>query len=199
MKPVSRMTIRWPISSTTTAGVGIALALVACSRTPPSSPNGLAPLDDGQIAEIVDVIDTQQIQTAQLGVDHGSDAETRAFAEDLLRDQRAERKEWLVRLAGERVSLQPSILIELFESRERAARAWLSNESGPAFDRDFLANEIKEQTRQLDWLDHMFMPGVHDADLRAELQRRRAITASRLASAQRLSLRLVPASPPPQL
>ena len=169
--------------------MGVALVVAGCSRTPPSNPSGATPLDDGQIAEIVDAIDTQQIETAHLGVEHGSDPETRAFAQDLLRDQRAARRELLARVAVDRVGLQPSLLLELFESRERAARAWLSNLTGQTFDRDFVANETKEQTRQLDWLDHMLIPGAHDADLRAELQRRRVVAAARLATAQRLASR----------
>jgi predicted outer membrane protein len=181
----------------TAFAAGVALVVAGCSQTPPSNPSGPAPLDDGQIAEIVDAIDTQQIETARLGVEHGSDPEARAFAQDLLGDQMAARKELLARVAVNGVGLQPSILLELFESRERAARAWLSNLTGQIFDRDFVANEIKEQTRQLDWLDHMLIPATHDADLRAELQRRRVIAAARLATAQRLASRLPPTASDP--
>jgi putative membrane protein len=178
-----------------TLTVGLALVLLRCSPPPPAVPNGLGPLDDGQIAELVDVIDTQQIETAHLGVDRSSDPETRAFAQDLLDDQKAARKELLAGLVREHVSLQPGILLELFESRERIARALLGNESGPVFDRDFLGNEVKEQTRQIDWLDHMLIPGVRNVDLRAELQRRRTTAVARLATAQRLGLRFSHLSP----
>jgi putative membrane protein len=189
MKRMPRVSLRRSPSRTAAFAVGVALVVAGCSRTPPSNPSGAAPLDDGQIAEIVDAIDTQQIETAHLGLEHGSDPEARAFAQDLLGDQRAARKELLARVAVDRVGLQPSILLELFESRERAARAWLSNLTGQTFDQDFVANEIKEQTRQLDWLDHMLIPGARDADLRAELQRQRAVAAGRLATAQRLASR----------
>jgi predicted outer membrane protein len=168
---------------------GVALVVTSCSPTPPSNPRGLA-LDDGQIAEIVEAIDTQQIETAHLGVERGSDPEVRAFSQDLLGDQEAARKELLARVAADKVGLQPSVLLELFESRERAARAWLSNLTGQVFDRGFVANEVKEQTRQLDWLDHMLLPGAHREDLRAELQRQRVVVAARLATAQRLAGRL---------
>jgi putative membrane protein len=177
--------------------MGVAVVVAGCGSAPAPHPSAPAPLDDGQIAEIVDAIDTQQIEMAQLVADHGSDPEVRAFAQDLLGDQRAARKQLLARVAVDRVGLQPSVLLELFESRERAARAWLSNLTGPAFDRNFLANEIKEQTRQLDWLDHMLIPGAHDAELRAELQRRRATAAARLATARRLSDRLPRATSDP--
>ncbi len=175
-------------SWTAAFAVGVAVVVAGCGSVPSPHPSAPAPLDDGQIAEIVDAIDTQQIETAHLGVDHASDPEVRAFAQDLLGDETAARKE---------LGLQPSILLELFESRERAARAWLSNMTGPTFDRDFLANEIKEQTRQLDWLEHMLIPGAHGADLRAEVQRRRAVAATRLATAQRLAGRLPRATTDP--
>jgi predicted outer membrane protein len=183
------VTPRRSSSWTLSCAAGVALVVTSCSPTPPSNPSA-PPLDDGQIAEIVDAIDTQQIETAHLGVQHASDPEVRAFSQDLLGGQEAARRELLARVAADRVGLQPSVLLELFESRERAARAWLSNLTGQVFDRGFVANEVKEQTRQLDWLDHMLRPSAHRADLRAELQRQRVVVAARLATAQRLAGRL---------
>jgi putative membrane protein len=198
MKRVPHVPPRCSSSWTAAFAVGVALVVAGCSRTAPSNPRGPAPLDDGQIAEVIDAIDTQQIETAHLGVEHASDPEVRAFAQELLGDQRAARKELLARVAVDRVGLVPSILVDLFESRERAARAWLSNLTGQTFDQDFVANEIKEQTRQLDWLDHMLIPGAHDADLRAELQRQRPLAAARLATAQRLAGRFPRSASDPQ-
>jgi putative membrane protein len=173
------------------------LAFVGCSRPQPSSPSGLSPLDDGQIAEITDAIDTQQIETARLAVAHASDPETRAFAQEMLGDDTAARRELLARLRREKAQLQPSVLINIFESRARAARAWLSNESGSTFDRDFLADEVEEQTRQLDWFDHILTPAARDGALRAELERQQASAAARLANAGKLSLRHPPTAPAP--
>jgi putative membrane protein len=161
----------------------------------PSSPSGLGPLDDGQIAEITDAIDTQQAETARLGVGRASDPETRAFAQEMLGDDTVARRELLARLRREDSPLQTSFLIGLFESRARAARAWLSNESGMVFDRDFLADEVEEQGRLIDWFDHILVPAAHDGALRAELERQRMSATARLAHARSLGLRH-PQSPP---
>ena len=186
------------------SGILVALALTACSPMSSSipSPQWTAPvatsagatLDDGQIAEIAEAVDVQQTQTARLAASRASDPDVRAFAGDLLADHQREQREERHLLGQGRTELQPSDLTERFESAARDSRAWLSNESGSTFDRDFLASEIKEQTRQLDWFDHVLLPGVHDSGLRAELLHRRSIGALLLDSAKRLFIRF-PAPP----
>ena len=177
-----------------------ALALVSCTGTPPSvryeawnaprsTGSPIAPIDDGQIAEIAEDIDAQQVPTARLGEARGSDPEVRDFAEELLADHEKDRKAMLARVGRDKISLQMSILGERFESQERDARAWLSNETGVTFDRDFLGSEVKEQKRQIDLLDHVLIPGAADGALVAELRRRRAAAALRLDEAERLALR----------
>jgi len=177
------------------------LALTACARTPasvryqeqraPASPLAYAPLDDGQIAGIGASMDVQEIQTAGLVASRASKADVRAFAEEVLADhQRAQQAE-LALLRARGIELQPSFLSERFESSARDFRDWLSNENGPAFDRDLLTSEIKEEMRQINWLDHVLVPAVHDADLRAALLRRR-VTATRLLDEARALVLRVP-------
>lgn len=139
-------------------------------------------------------MEIQETQTARLAASRASDPEVRTFAEELLaahpQEQQAERH----LLDQGRTNLQPSALTERFESGARDARAWMSNESGSSFDRDFLAIEMKEQTRQLDWFDHMLIPGAHDAGLRAELVHRRSVAGRLLEEAKHLFPRF-PAPP----
>jgi putative membrane protein len=188
--------IRWFV---VTGPIPLGLALVACART--STPAGApgpgapgAPLDDGQITEIVDTMDVQQIRTARLAVGRASDPQVRSYAQQVLADHRREQQANLDLIAQERLEVQPSILTQLFDTATRDDRAWLSNESGSTFDRDFLAAQVKEQSLQLDSLDHMLVPGAHDADLRLALIQRRAIAARLLDEASHL-IRRFPAPP----
>ncbi|MGA7123625.1 MAG: DUF4142 domain-containing protein [Polyangiaceae bacterium] len=149
------------------------------------------PLDDGQIAEIAEAIDFQQARTARLATSSASDPEVRAFAGGLLLDHEEEQQSEGVLVKGRRrIDVQPSALTERFESAARETRRWPSNESGSTFDRDFLASEVKEQTRQLDWLDHILVPVVHDPGFGAELLHRRSIAAPLLDEASRVPPRL---------
>jgi len=165
-------------------------ALPAPSQTSATATRGLAPLTDGQVGEIVDVIDTQQMRAARLAMEHAVDPQVRAFAENLLRDQESASAALLARLAKESASLQPSLLVQLFEARSRDARAWLSNESGTTFDHDFLGYEVKEQAMQLDWLDHVLIPAAGDAAFRTSLKQRSASATARLRDAELLARRL---------
>jgi predicted outer membrane protein len=174
--------------------IPVVLMSVACTPASRPPPTGEAPLADGQIAEIDEAVDYQQTQTARLAAGRASDRDVHAFADELLADHGQEQRAQRHLLARTRTDSEPSILTGRFESAAREARAWLSNESGPSFDRDFLDSEIKEQTRQLDWLDHILVPAAHDAGLREELLHRRAVAEHLLDEAKRLFLRF-PAAP----
>jgi putative membrane protein len=154
----------------------------------------MPPIDDGQIAEIVDVVDAQQVPMARLGVDRSSDRDVRTFAEKLLADRTKAKAVLLSQVRRDKIGLQGSILGEHFEPQARDARAWLSNESGVSFDRDFLITEVKEQKIQLDLFDHVLIPAAHDVGLLAELRRWREVAAGRMAEAERLALRFPAAS-----
>jgi predicted outer membrane protein len=153
----------------------------------------LAPLDDGQIAEIVDVIDTQEIETARLAVDRARDPAVRALAESVLGADTRGRAQLLDHASERGKGLSSSFLLELLETRDREARAWLSNESGPTFDRDFLAYEVRAQTKELDWLDRILIPGAHAGALVGALDRRRTVVAERLRVAKELTSRIAAA------
>jgi len=174
--------------------IPLVVVLVACRPASLASTKGAPPLDDGQIAEIAQAIDFQQTQTGQLATRRASDPDVRALAEELLADSHEEQRAERRHLAQTRTSPEASMLAGRFESAARDDRAWLSNEGGSRFDRDFLGSEIKEQTRQLDWFDHILVPAAHDDGLHSELLRRRAVAARLLEEAKQLVLRF-PAPP----
>jgi predicted outer membrane protein len=151
-----------------------------------------APIDDGQIAEVADAIDAQQVETARVAMDRSSDADVTRFARDLVVDDSNAPAAVLRAAHREKAALQPTIVVERFESQARDLRAWLLSEPRASFDRDFLSSEIKEQTRQLDLLDHVLIPGARDETLQAELKQRRYSVEHRLREAQRLSHRFPP-------
>jgi putative membrane protein len=178
--------------------IPMAFLVFACGGTAPAArdperPAG-APLDDGQIAEVVNAMDVEQTRTAELAASRASDPGVRSFADELLADHKQEHQAELDLLSRTHIELQTSILIDRFESSSRESRNWLSNENGASFDRVFVGGEIKELTRQLGLLDRMLIPGAEDAGLRAELQRRRGLAAALLDEARHLFLRF-PAPP----
>jgi predicted outer membrane protein len=174
--------------------VPIALACCAPTQAPvpraPASASASAPIDDGQIAEAIDAIDLQQGYLLHEALKRGTHPEVRALASELLADHAGDPGDVLARLRRERAGLQPAALVQLYEAQSRETRAWLSTVSDGTFDRDFLAGEIKEQSRAIGWLDHVLLPGVHDAGLRALLVHRRQIATDRLAETKQIATRL---------
>jgi predicted outer membrane protein len=172
----------------------VVLAGCAAKSSATTSPPKLtsAPLDDGQTVAILQVIDTQQILTAQLAVERASTAETRAFAEQVLLAGNADRTRVLGEAHHAHAEPESSLLIDLIEKPARVTRAELSNETGVSFDHFFLVNEIAQKQKEIDWVDHMLLPAVHSNDLKTELAGRRANAINRIREARRLDEALPP-------
>jgi len=175
----------------------VVLAGCASRSSASSSPPRLtsAPLDDGQTVEILEVIDTQQILTAQLAVERASTRETRDFARQVLLGDSAERTHVLGQAHHAHAEPDASLLVDLIEKPSRETRGMLSNESGISFDHFFLTSEVAQKEKEIDWLDHMLIPAARSTDLRTELAGRRAAALIRIREARRLDAEL-PANPP---
>jgi predicted outer membrane protein len=171
-------------------------ALPACGGAPTyhaeSGNHALAsaPIDDGQIAELADVIGVQQRYLSQDATKRSANPDVRRLASELVADHTADQEAVLARLAGERVGLQPTALVQLFESQSRETRAWLNSVSDATFDRDFVVGEVKQESRAMDLFDHVLLPGVRADELRALLVRRRQMDGERLAETKQLAVRL---------
>jgi predicted outer membrane protein len=196
MDLASLSAMRSTSSLRTVAPLLVSVAVARCGGTPPPDArapvltSASAPIDDGQIAEIVDVIDVQQGYLLQEALKRGANPDVRRLASELVADHAADQEAMLAGLRRGRAGLQPSAVVELFEAQSRETRAWLSNVSGATFDRDFVRAEVKQQSRAFDLLDHVLIPGVHDGGLRALLVHRRQIAADRVAETTQLALRL---------
>ena len=76
----------------------------------------------------------------------------------------------LARAGRDRIGLQMSVLGERFESKERNARAWLSNEPRQEASMGLSSPARSEEKRQLNLLHHhVLIPGARDGALLAEL------------------------------
>lgn len=178
----------------------VMLLSVGCSSTaavapprpmpPPATAHVSIKLDDAQIIEVLEALDTQQVLKAQLAVDRAATEETRVFASRVLISHNEERTK-LLRLQHQQVlALSPTHLIEQIEGPARETRAQLRTESGVFFDHAFLASEVTEKQKELEWLDHVLVPAAQCEHLRTELTGRSVAAAARIREAQRLARKL---------
>ena len=172
-----------------------ALGLIACrSASLPPQPwttvtvtrGPASGLEDGQIAELANSMDVQQIEAARLGVLRAADPDARDFARALLDECKRLRGDGLGLLEERGIALEASSVSEQYEVGAREELAALGNQPPSLFDRAFVESQIAAETRQLELLDHLLAPAARDGRLRADLARRRRTLVQRRGEAEHL-------------
>jgi putative membrane protein len=110
-------------------------------------------LSDSNVISVLDSLDEGEIEAARLARDKASAPEVQAFAGRVLNEHR-DLAEANGRLAAQ-LSVQPkppALVNQLNAAHERAMRR-LRSISGPAFDRAYVAHEIKQHVMALNFVE----------------------------------------------
>jgi putative membrane protein len=150
-------------------------------------------LSDSHVISVLNSLGESEIEAARLARDKASTPEVQAFAGRVLNEHR-ELAETNGRLA-EQLSVQPrppALAIQLNEAHERAMGR-LRATSGPAFDRAYLAHEIRQHLKALH-----FVEAAADTEgnplLKQELVRTSPDLLSHISAAKALERHLGPDS-----
>lgn len=166
-------------------------ALVLCPLGAASAQSAASPqLSDANIAAIVVVANTIDIEYAKIAQQRTRNPEVRKFAETMVRDHDAVNKQ-ATELAT-KLKLTP---VENEVSRKLAAdagktRAELRAKSDAEFDRAYIANEVAYHQAVLDAIDQALIPSARNAELKALLQAVRPAVAGHLQHAKQLQAAL---------
>lgn len=174
---------------------------VACSRKENAAPAATAePLpassdtvrlparspDDAHLAAWVLAVQQAAIDDARLALARTQSDAVKGFATQMVSDHLEAIQQW--KNLDARLQLIP---VEDETSRQFAvladsARATFEPNSGLAFDRAFMANEVALHQKALDLMDSTFLPEVHALELKAWLLAHRTMDEKHLAHAKQV-------------
>ena len=148
------------------------------------------PPNDAQIAKIVLVADTVDIDYGKLAVKKTENPEVKAFAETMIRDHSAvnDKATALAKKLG--VKPEHSETSKSLEEGGKAELKKLKALDGAEFDKAYVDNEVGYHEAVISMLDKTLIPSVKNAELKALLESGRPIFVSHLDHAKKIQKEL---------
>ena len=125
----------------------LAVALASAQAQAPAKPN------DAQIAQIVNVADTIDIKAGQLALSKSTNAQVKAFAQDMVRDHTQVNEQALALVKKLNVQPQDSDTSRALTRQADEQVEHLQGLNGAAFDRAYAENELAYH-REVNDADH---------------------------------------------
>jgi putative membrane protein len=151
----------FPLASIVAAGA-IALTLRTSFAAP--VPHAAA-LDDATIVAIFDAANTFDVQTGNLAAKKASNPDVKKFGAMIAHDHTVVRQQG--RDLAKKLGVTPTPPKDMpFKADHDAAMKELNSLSGPAFDKAFLAHEVKYHNDVLDAVKTTLMPAIQNAEVK---------------------------------
>ena len=122
-------------------------------------------LNDPQIATIALTAHQIDIDRGKLSL-HSKNAEVKQFAEQMVNDHTAGKKEVLALASKLGVKPQASDVSKSLEADARKAAARLKKEKGAAFDKDYIDTEVGFHQALIDAVKNTLIPNTQNKDLK---------------------------------
>lgn len=124
-----------------------------------------AALNDPTIVAIFDAANTWDMETGALGARKGSSKAVRDFGSQLVRDHRAVRQQG--RDLATKLGVTPTPPRDFAMAKDHAtAMRELEAAHGKAFDRAFLANEVRFHKAVIDAVNETLLPSLHNEQVK---------------------------------
>ena len=170
---------RFPLAACT-----VALALVAGAAAAQQGPT------DPQIAAIVVTANQVDIDAGKLAKSRTHSKDVRAFAQQMVTDHSAVNKQAVALAKKLKVKPEPNATSASLQKGGDENVAKLKKESGAAFDKAYVAQEVTYHQAVLDALDKTLIPSADNAELKALLVKVRPAFAAHLEHAKHLQSQL---------
>ena len=144
-------------------------------------------LTDGDIVQIVSLVNRGEVDQARLAQTRASSADVREFAQMMITDHQNAQSQ----LEQDNIpdAAGGGETARLLEASAAATVAALRTYTGATFDRAYMQSQVDQHRWTLNALDQSLVPGARDGDLRGQLLAIRASVAAHLARAQQLAAR----------
>jgi putative membrane protein len=128
-----------------------------------------ATLNDPQIATIALTAHQIDIDRGKTAL-HSKNAEVKQFAEQMVNDHTAGKKEVLALASKLGVKPEASDVTKSLEADAKKVAARLKKEKGAAFDKDYIDTEVTYHQAVIDAVKNVLIPGAQNAEVKMALQ-----------------------------
>jgi putative membrane protein len=156
----------------------------------PAAPAAAPAVTDAQIAAIVVAANQVDIDAGELAKEKGSDPRVKEFAQRMITDHGGVNQAASDLVGRLGVTPEPNATSQKLTADGEANRTALQGQSGAAFDRAYIANEVAYHQAVLDAIDQTLIPGAQNAELKALLEQTRPAVAAHLDHARQLQTSL---------
>jgi putative membrane protein len=164
----------------------VAVGLAAVTTVDAAETASTANPSDAEIAMIVVVADTVDVNYGKLAVEKTKNQAVKEFAETMVRDHTAVNEKAVALAKKLGVTPAASETSKSLESNGKAELKKLKALTGSDFDKAYVANEVAYHEAVIDLLDKTLIPSAKNAELKALLKSGRPIFAAHLEHAKML-------------
>ncbi len=166
-------------------------AAAPAAEAPAAQPAAPAPgVTDPQIADIVVAANEVDIAAGELARTRATDAEVKAFAEKMVTDHTGVNKAASELVGRLGVTPERNGTSDQLRQGGEQNRTALQGQSGAAFDRTYIDQEVAYHQAVLDAIDQTLIPGATNAELKSLLQQTRPAVEAHLQHARQIQTRL---------
>ncbi len=169
---------------TSVAMAALSTTANAADKTSASTPT------DSQIAMIVVVADTVDVDYGKLAVKKTSNQAVKEFAETMIRDHTAVNDKAIALAKKLGVTPEASDTSKSLKANGKKELAKLKALTGAEFDKAYVNNEVSYHEAVISLLDKTLIPSARNAELKSLLESGRPIFAAHLEHAKRLQASL---------
>jgi putative membrane protein len=145
---------------------------------------------DPQIAAIVVAANSVDIAAGELAKEKGTDAEVKAFAQQMITDHTAVNQQATDLVTKLGVTPEENPTSQQLTQGGESTKARLTGLSGAEFDRAYIDNEVSYHQTVLDAIDQTLIPNADNAELKGLLEQVRPAIAAHLQHAQQLQTKV---------
>jgi putative membrane protein len=156
----------------------------------PAAPAAAPTVTDPQIAAIVVAANQVDIDAGELARERGADPRVKEFAQRMITDHGGVNQAASDLVGRLGVTPEPNATSQKLTADGEASRTALQGQSGAAFDRAYIANEVTYHQAVLDAIDQTLIPSAQNAELKALLEQTRPAVAAHLDHARQLQTSL---------
>ncbi|HVK60839.1 MAG TPA: DUF4142 domain-containing protein [Bdellovibrionales bacterium] len=145
---------------------------------------------DGEVSAVLAAANTAEIEMAQLAQQKATDPQVKAFADKMVADHRANKKEGADVAKSSDIDVQKSNLSKQVASDTEAKMKDLKVRAGSDFDQAYISSQITMHEELLARLNDKYIPGAQDTQFRSYLEETRDHVQQHLDTAQALQASL---------
>jgi putative membrane protein len=148
-------------------------------------------LSDAEIARITEVVNSGEIEQAQVAKTKAKDKQVKQFADHMIKEHRKAKQAGAKLVKEEKLAPEESeIASEIEKEGASTLKTLRSAEAGSGFDNVYMDSQATAHQKVLNLLDERLIPSAQDPKLKAELEKSRGMVERHLMEAEKIKASL---------